>query len=223
MKFDFRSRLTEGLDILEIDIPEDSYGRLELYFTELKKWSQKVNLIAKRATDEQIIENHFLDSLMILPLLEESGTHLLDVGTGAGFPGLICKAARPEIDVTLVEPRLKRVSFLKQVVRILDLQGVNTLACRIEDESTLSSTEKFSHITCRAVTDLGVFLEMVERFSPSAGQVICMKGPKWQEELDEAAEIIKQSYVLQQVVKLQLPFSNAPRNVLLFEYNKSQI
>jgi 16S rRNA (guanine527-N7)-methyltransferase len=218
MKDNFYGRLSKGLEILGIDIPKKSYARLELYFTELKKWSKRVNLIAKKASDEQIIENHFLDSLMILPLLEEPGAHLLDVGTGAGFPGLICKAARPELLVTLVEPRLKRVSFLKHIVRTLDLQGVNTVACRVEDEDALSSNDSFTHVTCRAVTDIGAFLEMVKRFSPSSGQLICMKGPKWQEELDSASEILQQSYVLKKVVKQALPFSGAERNLLLFDY-----
>ena len=220
MKFDFRSRLSEGLAFLGIDLPEKSYDQLELYFVELRKWSKKVNLIAKTTSDEQIVENHFLDSLMILPFLKEPGTHLLDVGTGAGFPGLICKAANPGFDVTLVEPRLKRVSFLKHIVRTLDLSGVNTLACRVEDEAELLSNTGFSHITCRAVTDLSTFLEMVKRFSGSGCSLICMKGPKWQEELDGVADILQQSYVLKKVIKQSLPFSGAERNLLLFEYNK---
>lgn len=218
MKVDFQLRLAEGLGKLGIDLSGESCEQLECYYTELKKWSRKVNLIAKLTSDEQIIENHFLDSLMILPLLGAAEPHLLDVGTGAGFPGLVCKIAKPELKVTLVEPRLKRVSFLKHIVRTLNLQDVNTLACRVEDEEQLPGTTGFSHITSRAVADIGSFLAMVERFLPSGARLICMKGPRWQEEVDRASEVIQRSYELVQVEGQTLPFSAAERNLLTFRY-----
>lgn len=218
MSVDFQGRLAEGLDRLELELSAESCECLELYFTELKKWAKKINLIAKMTSDEQIIENHFLDSLMILPFLEGVEPHLLDIGTGAGFPGLVCKIAKPELRVTLVEPRLKRVSFLKHIVRTLGLQGVNTLACRVEDEELLSDTGDFTHITCRAVADIGSFLDMVKRFRESGAKLICMKGPRWKEEVDRASEILLQSYELVLVEKQVLPFSGAERNFLFFIY-----
>ncbi len=183
-------RLETGLKVLGIAISPDAFARLSLYFSELKKWGKKVNLIAKSTSDEQIVENHFLDSLTILPLLEGAGIHLLDIGTGAGFPALVCKAACPELAVTLVEPRSKRVSFLGHIVRTLGLEEVKIISCRIEDENQLPSARAFTHITARAVTEIGPFLQMVERFAISGPQLICMKGPKWREELAAAADIL---------------------------------
>ncbi len=116
----------------------EAFDRLNLYFNELKKWGRKVNLIAKSSSDQQIVENHFIDSLTILPLLVGANTHLLDIGTGAGFPALVCKAAYPELAITLVEPRLKRVSFLGHITRTLGLQEVKILSCRVEDEQLAS-------------------------------------------------------------------------------------
>ncbi|TKB26627.1 16S rRNA (guanine(527)-N(7))-methyltransferase RsmG [Desulfopila sp. IMCC35006] len=215
---DFRQRLETGLRILKIDVSADGCERLSVYFSELKKWSRKVNLIAKSTSDEQIIENHFLDSLTILPLLQGARTHLLDIGTGAGFPALVCKAACPELEVTLVEPRLKRVSFLSHVVRTLGLQNVKILACRVEDEEQLPAMHTFTHITARALTELGFLLQMVERFSPSGPQLICMKGPKWQEELAAAAEILARSaYTLDHVQHCILPFTGAERSLLVLK------
>ena len=208
--FDFRRQLETGLAALGIEITPEAFDRLVLYFSELKKWAAKVNLIAKSTSDTQIVENHFLDSLTILPLLVNAGTHLLDIGTGAGFPALVCKAACPELDVTLVEPRLKRVSFLGHIVRTLGLKEVKILSCRVEDEEQLPSSLKFSHITARAVTDIGSFLQMVERFSPSGPQLVCMKGPKWREELSAAEEILHHSaYTLDRAVERTLPFSES--------------
>ncbi len=222
--FDFNQRLETGLKILGIEISPEAFDRLTLYFSELKKWGRKVNLIAKSASEQQIVENHFIDSLTILPLLYGANTHLLDIGTGAGFPALVCKAACPEIAITLVEPRLKRVSFLGHIVRSLGLQEVRILSCRAEDEVQLPSTLEFSHITARAVTEIGAFLQMVERFSQSSPQLICMKGPKWREELASASEILERSpYSLERVVECTLPFSGAERSLLMFGVKEKEL
>lgn len=215
--FDFRQRLEMGLHQLGMEITPASVDRLAIYFAELKKWSRKINLIAKSAGDEQIVENHFLDSLTILPLLGGSGSHLLDIGTGAGFPALVCKAACPDLTVTLVEPREKRVSFLGHMVRTLGLTEVRILSCRVEDETQLPSTTTFSHITARAVTEIGPLLRMVERFAPSGPQLVYMKGPRWQEEINAAAEILnRSSFRLDRVVECALPFSGAERRIVIF-------
>ncbi len=217
MTGDCRDLLQAGLAALGIDPPAGSGERLAGYFEELKKWSRRINLIAKGTPDPQIIENHFLDSLTLLPLLTGPAPHLLDIGSGAGFPGLVCKAARPELTVTLVEPRAKRVSFLSHVVRTLGLHGVTILTCRVEDEEQLPSTKAFTHITSRAVSDIGTFLQMVERFAPAGPRVICMKGPKWQEELAAAEAILAGSpYRFTEVFEHVLPDSGARRSLLLF-------
>lgn len=213
----FISRLQAGLVRLDISLDADALDRLQVYFQELRKWSRKVNLIARSATDEEIIENHFIDSLTLLPLLEDQEVHLLDVGTGAGFPGLVLKAARPRIRLTMVEPRLKRISFLKHVTRTLQLNDVEALACRVEDERLLSSASDLTHVTSRAVTEIGPFLEMVSRFSHPGLQVICMKGPKWQQELEKAKRIVQEKgYVQAKTLSFLLPFSGAERNLLVF-------
>ncbi len=218
MTVDFSGSLVTGLKNFGLILPPEAVERLALYFRELLKWSKKINLIAKGTDPEQIIENHFIDSLTILPQLTGVGTHLLDIGSGAGFPGLVCKAAWPELAVTLVEPRLKRASFLGHITRTLGLSGVNMLTCRVEDEAQLPSSCPFSHITGRAITEIGSFLRMVERFAPTSARVICMKGPKWREEMDAAAEIVSHSpYRLSQVIEHALPFSGAKRSLLLFD------
>lgn len=213
----FHSRLNEGLAGLDISLDGEAVERLYRYFLELKKWSAKVNLIAKGTADEQIIENHFLDSLTLLPLIRDRRVHLLDVGTGAGFPGLVLKAACPAMRLTLVEPRLKRVSFLRLVTRTLGLAEVDVLACRVEDERLLPSATDFSHITSRAVTDVAGFLGMAARFSKPGLEIICMKGPKWQEELESAAQLIAElRFVRKEAITHILPFSSAERTLLVF-------
>lgn len=216
---DFRPLLKGGCERLGIELERAAVERLFIYYEELKRWSRKINLIARETSDEQIIENHFLDSLTLLPLLINCGpVHLLDVGTGAGFPGLVCKAARPGIALTLVEPRLKRVSFLRHIARTLQLEDVSVLACRIEDEEIIPSAAPFTHITSRAVTDVGAFLDLVGRFALSGQEIICMKGPKWQQELSVIADKIQAGSVgLVKTVQLKLPFSGAERCLLVLK------
>lgn len=217
-EFSFHHRLDEGLKRLGIQLDAVAVERLYRYFSELKKWNRKVNLIAKGSGDEQIVESHFLDSLTLLPLIDVAGVHLLDVGSGAGFPGLVLKAAKPEIRLTLVEPRLKRVSFLRHIVRSLELAEVSVPACRIEDEQQLPSDLAVSHITSRAVSDIGGFLTMIGRFGHPGLQVICMKGPKWQEELAAASEILADlPFGPHRAVAHTLPFSGAERVLLVFD------
>jgi 16S rRNA (guanine527-N7)-methyltransferase len=218
--FDFREQLQQGCDSLGIVLDAAAVERLFVYFTELTRWSRKINLIAKGTPDAEILEKHFLDSLTLLPLLDTSeDPHLLDVGTGAGFPGLVCKAVRPDLIVTLLEPRLKRVSFLRHVIRTLNLNGVEALACRVEDEILLPSRPVFTHITSRAVTDIAEFLGLVTRLCGQGTTVICMKGPKWQEELQtlqkcSPALALQHSSTLEQ----ELPFSAAKRALLTFSW-----
>lgn len=215
--FDFREQLLQGCSLLEIALDAEAVERLFLYFTELTRWNRKINLIAKGTPEAEILENHFLDSLTLLPLLDGPGLHLLDVGSGAGLPGLVCKAARPELTVTLLEPRLKRVSFLRHIIRTLKLSGVEVLAGRVEDEILLPSMPVFTHITSRAVTDIGEFLRLVSRLCGEGTTVICMKGPKWQEEL-QTMQQLSPAISLHHVSTLerQLPFSHARRVLLTF-------
>ena len=216
--FDFREGLAEGCHAIGLaELDSEAVERLLVYFKELKRWSQKINLIAKKATDREILEKHFLDSLALLPLLDGENPHLLDIGTGAGFPGLVCKAAKPGLQLTLVEPRQKRVAFLSHIARTLQLTEISILNCRVEEESLLPSNGGFTHITSRAVTEVKVFLDMSSRFMKPGVRVICMKGPKWQEELAVWQNTTSPiNFSLQSQVAYILPHSKASRNLLVF-------
>lgn len=212
----FQEGLAEGLAALAITVERTGLEDLARYHTELKRWSGKMNLIAKNSPDEQILESHFLDSLTLLPLLPP-GSHLLDIGTGAGFPGLVCKAADPTLRLTLVEPREKRVSFLRHIVRTLGLSDVQIVTGRIEDEQLLPSDAPFTHITSRAVSDIAGFLAMTERFFRPGLRVICMKGPKWQEELAGAADaLLRLPIAREEIIERRLPLTGALRILIVF-------
>lgn len=217
--FDFKRELLDGCKSLGLAEPDpEAIERLYCYFAELKKWSRKVNLIAKGTGDAEIVEKHFLDSLTLLPVLSGKNPHLLDIGTGAGFPGLICKAVMPELKVTLVEPRLRRVSFLRHIIRTLKLENIFVLECRAEDEVSLPTDSGFTHITSRAVSEIKLFLAMCNRFATTDTQVICMKGPKWKEELDIfTASDSEKVFRFSSTTEYILPESKSIRNVMVFD------
>ncbi len=212
--------LRNGTEALHLNLGVIEIEMLSRYYSELLRWSAKMNLIGKKQKPEQIIENHFLDSLMLLPILQRPGCSLLDVGTGAGFPGLVCKVASPEMELVLVEPRLKRVSFLRHIQRSLKLESVSIYAERIEN---LNFTKiRCSHVTGRAVAEIGEFVAMIGPALDENTTVVCMKGPKWRQELDEAAQLLADfSLELEGVVERRLPFSDAPRAILTFRRSAS--
>ena len=196
--------------------------RLLQYIHELKRWNQKINIIARQTDDLQIIENHFLDSLTLLPLLQRwSQPTVLDIGTGGGFPGLVLKAAYPSLAVTLVEPREKRVSFLKHIVRNLNLEEVEIISDRIKKRQPLPKAlqnRKFDLVTSRALTDAAAFLPMAEPLCSPGGIVVCMKGPKKEKELEvfENNNRKESSLRLLDSIEWRLPFSGKRRYLLLF-------
>lgn len=213
--------LEEGLGAMAITLDSQAQARLVTYCAELLRWSAKINLVAK-APLREIWETHFLDSLSllrVLPPLDSAQQPLLDIGTGAGFPGLALKAARPELPVILVEPRQKRVSFLRHVIRTLGLKEIEVLCGRLEKTSAEVDGQILAApiVTSRAFTNLGEFLLHAEAVNPPGGQVICMKGPRAAEEIEAwRAEQPESPYRLQEIIALTLPFSGKVRNLVIF-------
>ncbi|MCK9293608.1 MAG: 16S rRNA (guanine(527)-N(7))-methyltransferase RsmG [Desulfobulbaceae bacterium] len=195
---------------------KESIDRLVCYYTELVKWNRRMNLVSQ-APEQEMVESHFLDSLTLLPQLDCAGRpELLDVGTGAGFPGLVLKAACPELVLTLVEPRAKRVTFLRHIVRSLQLVNVTIIEKRLEP-TLVGQLPTFPVITSRAVANISDFLALAAPFSPLGGTVLCMKGPKADEEISQWQRDQPASpYTLRNIVTLTLPFSLALRNLVIF-------
>ena len=211
--------LTKGLDLMGLQVAENAIDRLDQYFLELTKWNQKMNLVAM-GPDLKIIENHFLDSLTLIPTIldSEKPVNLLDVGTGAGFPGLVLGTALPELNITLMEPRLKRVSFLKHVIRTLGLSKVTVLSERLDKNyKPEEENRRFTLITSRALTRITDFLELSACACRPGGKVICMKGPNGKDEVREwEKETPHSPFQLTETRELRLPFSNALRMLVIF-------
>jgi len=203
-----RDLLARGIEQLGLGVDEQGGERLLVYLGELLKWRRKVNLIARDTPEPQVIENHFLDSLTLLPLLQDRDPHLLDVGTGAGFPGLVLACVLPEARFTLVEPRQKRVSFLRHVIRTLGLTNTEVVADRIEP-LIADWQGRFTHITSRAVAEPTLFLPLIHGLVTPQVEVLLMLA---HEQALAAIDTLDDGFwQIRQLHRLNLPFSTAPR------------
>jgi 16S rRNA (guanine527-N7)-methyltransferase len=208
---DKRGLLHEGAQSLGVILGAADCDRLLIYFAELAKWSRRINLIARDTPEVEVIEKHFLDSLTLLPLLQGQSNgpvHLLDVGTGAGFPGLVLACVLPEAQFTLVEPRQKRVSFLRHLIRTLGLTNTSVVADRIEPHAA-AWQGRFTHITSRAVAEPSLFLPLVRPLLTPEVKVILMLARA--EALAGIEAIPSGPWRLVESRSLTLPCSGAPR------------
>jgi 16S rRNA (guanine527-N7)-methyltransferase len=223
--------LAQGLDLMGLHFHEqpEALSRLALYFHELKRWNKKINLVARTMDDHQILENHFLDSLTLLSFLdpENQGQEtVLDVGTGAGFPGLVLKTVCPVLPVMLVEPRSNRYYFLKHIARNMGSQGVELLNERIEEnaEPKELSGRKFSFITSRAFTDSSQFVRLTSPYLAPGGRIVCMKGPGAKKELDTLIKKgLPEKFYVAETKELQLPFSKAERTLIFIKRSDEKL
>lgn len=181
--------LSAGLTGLGIPFSEETLSQFRRYYTLLEEKNRQMNLTAISG-EEETARLHFLDCAAILPLLPSGSLTLLDVGSGAGFPGLVLKLLRPELTVTLLDSQKKRVLFLQEVCDALGLRDVRCLALRAE-ETPSAMRESFDVVGSRAVARLNILAELCLPFVRPGGLFLSMKGPAATEELDECQKAFR--------------------------------
>ena len=188
-----RNLLERGARALNLDLASKQIDQFLAYLDLLLKWNRKMNLTALR-TPAEIISRHFLDSLLLLPHLPQNA-RLLDIGSGAGFPGLPLKIARPGLTIDLVEATAKKASFLKEAVRRLGLSGMNVIPVFLGKEPVaLPPDVSWDFFVSRGVK-LEAVLRAVNPFWGPAQRLLLMKGPDWQEEIEKLAPLLKKQQV----------------------------
>ncbi len=170
-----------------IILNETQLQQLRQYCLFLQEYNEKVNLTAITDTDE-IYLKHFLDCLLLAKHYKPQGK-LVDVGSGAGFPGVILKIYDPQLDVTLLEPIGKKAAFLRQLCDLLDLEV--TVENRRAEEYVRDHREEFDCVTARAVASLNILSELCIPLLKTEGHFLAMKGPKAAQEIEEAANALK--------------------------------
>lgn len=184
--------LINGCKLYNIDISKEQINMLLKYMDMLKEWNKNVNLTSI-VDDERIIKKHFLDSISIFNTkLIKDNISLVDVGTGAGFPGIPIKIINPTVKVTLIDSLKKRVNFLDEVIGELKLNDIDAVHGRCEDFANQKDyREQYDIATARAVASLPVLCEYCLPYVKIGGSFIAMKGPSVTEELDVSGNAVK--------------------------------
>ncbi len=207
------------LEQLNIKYTEKQLIQLEQYYQLLIDWNEKINLTAI-TEKEQVYLKHFYDSLTLVKIinLEEQET-LCDIGTGAGFPGIVIKIFFPDLKVTLVDSLQKRTIFLNKVIETLQLENIEVYHERAEDFAC-QNREKYDVVTARAVSHLRILLEYGIPMIKVGKYLIAMKG-NIEEELKESNSTIEKLNCEQiNEISFELPFSAGHRTLLMFQKKK---
>lgn len=205
---EFKREFEKYLEKMSISLNKEQYDQFYAYMVLLIEWNEKINLTAITEPQE-IILKHFVDSLTIAKYIEEGKT-IIDMGTGAGFPGIPLKIYRNDVKVVLADSLNKRIKFLNEVIEKLQLKNIETIHCRAEElGKNKEYREKFDYATSRAVANLSTLSEYLLPFVKLNGSGIFMKTMEIDEELENAKKAIKiLGGRIEKVDKFEIPESD---------------
>jgi 16S rRNA (guanine527-N7)-methyltransferase len=200
-------QLAQGVKELGIALPAGAQERLLQYLALLQKWNRVYNLTAVRET-QRMVSEHLLDCLAVTPYIGEN--RILDVGSGAGLPGIPLALALPEARVTVLDSNHKKAAFLQQAVSELKLGNVAVACERVENWKPAT---RFEIVISRALSDLGEFVALASRHLAAGGRLAAMKGVH---PYDEIAQL-PQAWRVREVIRLVVPGLRAQRHLVLMD------
>lgn len=202
-----KTQLAQGISDMALEISEEQQDGLLQYLLLMEKWNQVYNLTAIRELP-RMVSAHLLDSLCVIPFL--SGEGILDVGSGAGLPGIPIALAKPIWNVTLLDSNHKKAAFLRQAVTELSLKNASVVCERVD---SWRAPREFDVIISRAFSDLGEFVSLTGRLLAPGGVLAAMKGLYPFEELER----VPAGYRVKEVKALKVPGLDAERHLVLIE------
>jgi 16S rRNA (guanine527-N7)-methyltransferase len=204
---DLTERLDRGLGELGVPLPREARDKLLGFLALIQKWNQVYNLTAIR-DGARMVSVHLLDCLAVAPHM--AGPRLLDVGSGAGFPGIPLAVAKPDIEVTLLDSSHKKAAFLRQAAAELQLDNVSVVCERVEN---LRPTVRFNCIVSRAYAELAEFVTSSSHLLAPDGTFASMKGLYPFEEIDR----LPRNFLVSKVIRLEVPTLAAERHLVLIK------
>ena len=214
---EFKSLLIESAKKIDIILSDEQVNKFYKYMSLLIEWNEKINLTAI-TEPKDIILKHFIDSMTISRYIKDSD-RIIDVGTGAGFPGIPIKIIKEENEIVLLDSLNKRISFLNEVIKELGLNNINCIHSRAEEAGRNKNfREKFDISTSRAVANMSVLSEYLIPFTKMGGKVIFMKGSEIEQELEDSKNAIKLlGGKINKIDNFYLPNSDMQRNIILID------
>ncbi len=208
--------LDQQIRRLNIALHPQQLEQFDIYQSELLQWNARMNLISEKSSRE-IMTRHFLDSLTALRFITRPDAKIIDVGCGAGFPGLPLKIAQPGLDVFLLEANRKKVSFLKHMIRLLNLSAVHVIHDRAEHLlNTNVHKQKFDFLISRAALKLQTLLVLSEFFLTPQGQLIALKGPSIEREILQHDRTDNERKIFQLIqYDIESDFDAVPRKIII--------
>jgi 16S rRNA (guanine527-N7)-methyltransferase len=218
---EFNNLLDKYLEKIDIVINETQKEQFHKYMDLLIEWNKKINLTAI-VEPEEIILKHFIDSVTISKYINQDDK-TIDIGTGAGFPGIPLKIIRPELKIELLDSLNKRINFLNIVVDELKLKNIECIHSRVEEfAKNKKNREKYDIVTSRAVANLNVLVEYMIPLIKIGGRCICMKGPNIEEEIAKSQNAIKiLGGEIEKVEEFTLPETDIKRTIIIIKKVKN--
>lgn len=218
---EFVEELKKQAEEIELNLNEKQINQMHKYMELMLEWNEKINLTAI-TEEKEIIQKHFIDSLTIAKYIEKNAK-IIDVGTGAGFPGIPLKIVRKDLNITLLDSLNKRIKFLDEVIHQIGLKDIKTVHTRVEEfGKNKEYRESFDYATSRAVANLATLSEYMLPLVKICGKCICMKGSNVESELEGSKKAIEVlGGTIQKVESFNLPFSDINRNVIIINKIKN--
>ena len=207
-----REEFINELEKLGIKLTKEQEAKLEQFYNLLIEWNEKINL-TRITTKEEVYLKHFYDSLTISKVVNLSNTNTLcDVGTGAGFPGIILKIVYPNLNVTLIDSLRKRVNYLNEIIKELELENIKAIHTRGEDYH-----ETFDLVTSRAVANIEKLVNYTMHLVKKDGIFVAMKGDIEKEITKEVSKKLSKKYKIVGTEKFTLPIENSNRSLVIIK------
>ncbi len=218
---EFEKIFMEEAQKINIELDKNQIEKFYKYMELLIEWNEKINLTAI-TNRKDILVKHFIDSLTIQRYLGNA-VNIIDVGTGAGFPGIPIKIINPNLKVVLVDSLNKRINFLQEVIKKLNLDNIEVIHARAEDlGQNKKYRETFDIVTSRAVANMSVLSEYLLPLAKVSGKCICMKGSDVEEELENSKYAINLlGGKIEKVDKFELSNERIGRNIIIVKKLKN--
>lgn len=216
-KIEFLRHVKQKAQEIGYTLQEEQLEQFFTYKELLIEWNKKMNLTAIEQ-EEDIITKHFIDSLSIASYIPDTAK-VIDIGTGAGFPGIPLKILKKDLSITLLDSLNKRITFLEEVIRNLSLENIQAVHARAEELAHKEEyREQYDIAVSRAVAPMHTLLEYMLPYVKIGGKCICMKGPNLQEESKDLQNCLETlGGKIEKIEEIVLPETEIKRNIMLIK------